>query len=76
MGIHTLKTQLHSHLGDAVGDWQGDTLVIEAVNITTDSWLSKPNLLHTNKRQITERLRRMEKSTKYNVTIDDRVVLE
>lgn len=65
-----------SYLGDSVGRWEGDTMVIEAVNITTDSWLGENGLFHTDKLKVIERLRRVGDVLEYQATADDPAVLE
>lgn len=47
-----------SSLGDSVGRWQGDTLVIEVRNLLEDTWLGDNGLFHTEHTRVTERLTR------------------
>ena len=47
-----------SYLGDAVGRWEGDTLVIETVNFNEDTWLTDDGAFHTRALRVTERLSR------------------
>ncbi len=64
-----------SYLGDSVGHWDGDTLVIEATNFNDDSWLGDNGLFHTTGLKVTERLRRTGKTISYAVTVEDAAVL-
>jgi hypothetical protein len=47
-----------SFLGDAVGHWEADTLVVETVNFNTDTWLTDDGAFHTKDLRVVERLRR------------------
>jgi hypothetical protein len=47
-----------SSLGDSVGRWEGDTLVMEVRNILEDTWLGDNGLFHTENTKVTERLTR------------------
>ena len=64
-----------SYNGDAVGHWEGDTLVVDTINFVDDSWLSDNGLFHSDKLHVIERLRRKGNTIDYAVTADDPVVL-
>ena len=61
--------------GDAVGHWEGDTLVVETVGITEESWLSGEGYFHTYDMKVTERFRREGDKLRYEVKIEDPAVL-
>ncbi len=48
-----------SYLGDAIGRWDGDTLVVETVNFNEDTWLTDDGAFHTKDLKVIERLRRV-----------------
>jgi hypothetical protein len=63
---------LVSYHGDSYGRWQGDTLVIETVNIREDTQLDFSGLPHSDELRITERLRRKDATTLENrITLTD-----
>lgn len=64
-----------SYLGDSVGHWEGDTLVIEATTFNDDSWLGDNGLFHTTDLKVTERLRRTGNTISYAATVEDPAVL-
>ena len=64
-----------SYLGDSVGRWENDTLVIEAVNFNDDSWLIDNGAFHTTDLRVVERLRRVGNSIEYDATAYDPAVL-
>ena len=51
-----------SLLGDSVGRWEGDTLVIETVNLTDRTWLDDHGNRHSDALRVTERWRRISAS--------------
>lgn len=64
-----------SYLGDAVGRWEGDTLVVETRNFNTDSWLIDDGAFHTANLRVIERLRRTGNRIEYQGTAHDPEVL-
>jgi hypothetical protein len=64
-----------SYNGDSLGRWDGDTLVVDAVNFVDDTWLGDNGLLHSNKMHVTERLTRRGDTIRYEVIVDDPVTL-
>ncbi len=64
-----------SYLGDSVGHWEGDTLVIDVTNFNDDSWLGDPGWFHTEALHVTEKLSREGDVLHYDVTVEDPNVL-
>ena len=64
-----------SYLGDAIGRWDGDTLVIETVNFNEDTWLTDDGAFHTKDLKVIERLRRVGDTIEYQATAHDPAVL-
>jgi hypothetical protein len=64
-----------SYLGDALGRWEGDTLVVESRNFNADSWLTDDGAFHTTALRVTERLRRVGNAIEYSAVADDPEVL-
>ena len=61
--------------GDAVGTWDGDTLVIDVVGFNDVSWLGWPGWFHTNNMRVVERFRREGNTLHYQATVHDPDVL-
>jgi hypothetical protein len=61
--------------GDAVGRWEGDTLVIDIVGFNDVSWLGWPGWFHTNNMRVVERFRREGNTLHYQATVHDPEVL-
>ncbi|PYS34768.1 MAG: hypothetical protein DMG14_28685 [Acidobacteria bacterium] len=59
-------------LGDSVGHWEGDTLVVDVVGFNEGTWLDYFGHPHTNQLHVVERFTRPNKGTlHYEATIDD-----
>ena len=68
-----------TYLGDSVGHWEGDTLVVEAVGFNDDTWLSNvataPGWFHTTDMRVVEKFRRQGNTLFYEYTVYDPEVL-
>ena len=64
-----------TYMGDSVGKWEGDTLVIDVVGFNDQKWLGWPGYFHTNKLRVVERLRRQGNILYYQATAHDPDVL-
>ena len=61
-----------SFLGDSVGHWEGDTLVVDVVGFNESTWLDQAGHPHTEALHVIERFTRTnERTLHYDVTIDD-----
>jgi len=80
--IHTDRDHLTdanpTWLGDSVGRWEGDTLVIETIGFNTRTWLNDMGAQHSEQLRLNERIRPIEGGSylEYAVTAEDPVVLE
>ena len=72
---HRPATPWPSYLGDAVGKWEGDTLVVETKNFNEETWLIDNGAFHTKDLRVVERLRRTGDKLEYRVTSHDPAVL-
>ncbi len=64
-----------SYLGDAIGRWEKDTLVVETVNFNDETWLTDNGAFHTTGLKVTERFRRVGDTIEYQVVASDPAVL-
>lgn len=64
-----------STLGDAVGHWEGDTLVVDGTHFSDDTWLTDNGAFHTNRMRVVERLRRVGETLEWQATVYDPAVL-
>jgi hypothetical protein len=70
-----IRSQDLTYYGDSIGKWDGDTLVIDRVGFTDESWLAWPGYFHTNNMRVVERLRREGDRLIWQATIYDPEVL-
>lgn len=60
------------YYGNAVGRWEGDTLVVDSRGFNEKFWFSNGGLPHTQQLKLVEKFTRTDMDTlKYEVTIDD-----
>src|SRR6185295_15440715 len=61
-----------SFLGDSIGHWEGDTLVVDVIGFNEATWLDQAGHPHTEALHIVERFTRTDEMTlRYEATIDD-----
>jgi hypothetical protein len=63
---------LASYMGDSVGHWEGDTLVVDVIGFNDKTWLAGTGTFHSEALHVTERYRRVDRDRiDYEVTMDD-----
>jgi hypothetical protein len=73
-GRDHISSGIRSYMGDSIGRWEGDTLVIETTNFNAKVGLTRNGntLLHSPDLKLTERLARIDANTiQYEATVDD-----
>jgi hypothetical protein len=59
-------------LGDSIGKWDGDTLVVDTVGFNDKTWVDRAGHPHSDAMHVTERIRRVNDNTlQIDVTIED-----
>jgi len=66
-----IKSQDTTWYGDAVGKWDGDTMVIDIVGFNDESWLGWPGWLHSNNMHVIERYTRTGNTMRWEAMITD-----
>jgi hypothetical protein len=64
-----------SYMGDSVGHFEGDTLIVDVTNFVEDTWLGSDGYFHTEDMHVVERLTRKGNRLVYTATVDDPAVL-
>lgn len=65
-----------SYLGDSIGRWEGDTLVVDVVGFNDKTWLTSVGTIHSEQLRVTERYTRDSPDTiLYEAIIEDPEVL-
>jgi len=62
-------------LGDTVGRWEGDTLVLDAVGFSDQTWIGRGGFFHSDKMHVIEKFTRQGDALLYDVTVEDPEVL-
>jgi hypothetical protein len=59
-------------LGDAIGHWEGDTLVVDTIGFNDKTWLDRAGHPHSTELHLVERIRRVDQNTLTDdITIED-----
>lgn len=64
-----------SYMGDSIGKFEGDTLVVDVTNFNDDTWLGSDGYFHTENMHVVERFWRQGDVLNYSVTVEDPAVL-
>ena len=62
-------------MGYTVGRWEGDTLVLDSIGFSDETWLGRGGFFHSDKMRVIEKFTRTGNQILYEVTIDDPEVL-
>jgi len=60
-----------SYYGDAVGHWEGDTLVVDTTSFNDDTWLGLDGWFHSSALHVVERISREGDMLHYQATVED-----
>src|SRR6478736_399391 len=61
----------YTYTGYTVGRWEGDTLVLDSIGFTDETWLGRGGLFHSDQMHVVEKLTRKGNQMLYEVTVDD-----
>jgi hypothetical protein len=65
-----------SYMGDSVGHWEGDTLVVDVTNFNDKTWLGGVGTIHSEKLHVIEKFTRVDENTiVYESIVEDPEVL-
>ena len=64
-----------SYMGDSIGRFEGDTLIVNVTNFNDDTWLGSDGYFHSEKMHVVEKLTRNGDVLSYTVTVEDPLVL-
>jgi hypothetical protein len=65
----------YTYFGYTVGRWEGDTLVLDSIGFSDETWLGRGGFFHTDKMRVIEKFTRTGNQMLYEVTIEDPDVL-
>jgi hypothetical protein len=59
-------------MGDSIGHWEGDTLVVDTIDFNDKTWLDRAGHPHSEELHVMERIRRMDHDNlRIDLTIED-----
>jgi hypothetical protein len=64
-----------TYMGNSVGHWEGDTLVIDSIAFIDTTWLGRGGFFHSDRMHVVERFTRQGDALLYDVTVEDPEVL-
>jgi hypothetical protein len=64
-----------SYMGSAVASWEGDTLVLDSIGFSDETWLGRGGFFHSDQMRVIERFTRTGNQMLYEVTVEDPEVL-
>ena len=65
----------YTYTGYSIGHWEGDTLVVESIGFTDETWLGRGGLFHSDRMKVVEKFTRTGNQMLYEVTVEDPEVL-
>jgi hypothetical protein len=65
----------YTYFGSTVGKWEGDTLVLDSVGFSDETWLGRGGFFHSTDMHIIEKFTRTGNQMLYEVTVEDPDVL-
>jgi len=65
----------YSYFGRAAVSWEGETLVLNSIGFTDETWFGRGGYFHTDQTRIVEKFTRTGNEMIYEVTVDDPSVL-
>ena len=62
-------------MGYTVGKWEGDTLVLDSIGFSDETWLARGGYFHSDQMRVVEKFTRTGNQMLYEVTVEDPEVL-
>ena len=69
------RAAMYTYMGYTVGRWEGDTLVLDSIGFSDETWLGRGGFFHSDKMRVVEKFTRTGNQMIYDVTIEDPDVL-
>jgi len=65
----------YTYMGYTIGRWEGDSLVLDSVGFSDETWLARGGFIHSDQMRVLEKFTRTGNTMRYEVTVDDPVML-
>ena len=64
----------YTYMGYTVGKWEGDTLILDSIGFSDETWLGRGGWIHSDQMRAIEKFTRKGNEVLYEVTIEDPVM--
>jgi hypothetical protein len=65
----------YTYMGYTVGSWEGDTLVLDSIGFSDETWIARGGYFHSDQMRVVEKFTRTGNQMLYEVTVEDPEVL-
>jgi hypothetical protein len=65
----------YTYMGYTVGKWEGDTLILDSIGFSDETWLGRGGYFHSDQMRVIEKFTRTGNQLLYEVTVEDPEVL-
>jgi len=69
------RANMYTFMGYTVGRYEGDTLILDSIGFTDETWLGRGGWLHSDQLRVVEKFTRKGNEVLYEVTVEDPVML-
>ena len=69
------RAAMYTYMGYTVGRWEGDTLVLDSIGFSDETWLGRGGWFHSDQMRVIEKFTRKGNELLYEVTVEDPEVL-
>ena len=68
------RANSYTFMGYTIGRWEGDTLVLDSIGFTDETWLARGGWIHSDQMRVIEKFTRTGNQMLYEVTVEDPVM--
>jgi len=69
------RANMYTYMGYTVGRYEGDTLVLDSIGFTDETWLGRGGWIHSDQMRVVEKFTRKGNEILYETTVEDPVML-
>jgi len=68
------RASQYTYMGYTIGRWEGESLVLDSIGFSDETWLSRGGFIHSDQMRVLEKFTRTGNTMLYEVTVDDPVM--
>ncbi len=65
------RANSYTYMGYTIARWEGDTLVLDSIGFTDETWLARGGWIHSDQMRVIEKFTRTGNQMRYEVTVED-----